>query len=184
MKELVKSQKDPKIKAKEFVKTIVDSQEYRDFNKYRKQLHGDQTAQNLLRKFKQKQIELQENGFNPSARKLSRRGGDIMSDDKIVRIFTMPQEFPCGPQSSCCGPIGQTEEEIRTLKDTVEEKLGLKVETLNVKNGKIMKKHRNILSMLRSFGWGVLPIFTLGGEVVCMGPTPDQIVNTLKEKME
>ena len=113
-----------------------------------------------------------------------------MSNDKIVRIFTMPQEFPCGPQSSCCGPIGQTEEEIRTLQNTVEKKLGLTVETLtvetlNVKDGKIMQNHRNILSTLRSLGWGVLPIVALGDKVVCMGlPTPDQIVDALRGKMK
>lgn len=31
-------------------------------------------------------------------------------NDKVAKNFTMKQQFPCGPQSSCCGPIGQREE--------------------------------------------------------------------------
>lgn len=56
----------------------------------------------------------------------------MTTNDKTVRIFIMPQQFPCGPQSSCCGPIGQTEEEIQAIKTTIESELGCRVEVLNV----------------------------------------------------
>ncbi len=92
-----------------------------------------------------------------------------MSDNHVVKIFSMPQEFPCGVGSSCCGPIGQTEEEINALKTGLEQRLQVKVETLNVKDGKAMREHRQILGLLRSFGWGVLPIIAVGDEVVSMG---------------
>lgn len=107
-----------------------------------------------------------------------------MSESKGVRIFTMPQEFPCGPQSSCCGPVGQTDEEIRALKDVVEKKLGMAVEILNVKDRRLMKGYGNIASTLNSFGWGILPIVVLDDEVVSMGiSSPDQVLDTLKEKI-
>ncbi|MDZ7402275.1 MAG: hypothetical protein ONB37_19130 [candidate division KSB1 bacterium] len=92
-----------------------------------------------------------------------------MSDNHVVKIFTMLQEFPCGVGSSCCGPIGQTEEEINAFKAGLEQKLNVKVETFDVKDGKAMRDHREILGLLRSFGWGVLPIIFVGDEVVSMG---------------
>jgi hypothetical protein len=49
--------------------------------------------------------------------------------NKVIKIFTMKQEFPCGPQSTCCGPVGQTEEEISELKNAIEG-LGLKEEII------------------------------------------------------
>lgn len=92
-----------------------------------------------------------------------------MSDNHVVKIFTMLQEFPCGVGSSCCGPIGQTEEEIDVFKTGLEQKLNVKVETFDVKDAKAMRNHRHILGLLRSFGWGVLPIIAIGDEVVSMG---------------
>lgn len=104
--------------------------------------------------------------------------------EKIIKIFTMPQEFPCGPGSECCGPIGETEEEIAALKQHLEKALGAVVQTFNVKNGTDMKEHRQILSVLRSFGWGVLPIITVNDEVVTMGnPAPEQAVEALQNKL-
>ena len=51
----------------------------------------------------------------------------LMSDKKKeVKIFTMEQQFPCGPKSSCCGPIGQSEQEVTSLKTAIE-KLDLEV---------------------------------------------------------
>lgn len=104
--------------------------------------------------------------------------------DKIVRIFMMPLQFPCGPQSSCCGPIGQTDEEIKTLKDAIEKNIGCNVEVLNLTNGSDMRKHLEILRLLRSFGPMASPIITLNGEVVSMGnPKPEEAVLAIKEKM-
>jgi len=98
----------------------------------------------------------------------------------------MPQEFPCGPQSSCCGPIGQTEEEIKVLKEHLEKNItGIRVETYNVVDGAQMKNHRNILTLLRSFGWGVLPIIAVNDEPVSMGvPDPQEAVKLIKNKLE
>ncbi len=104
--------------------------------------------------------------------------------DPEVRIFSMPQEFPCGPASECCGPIGQTEEELQTLKQGLERELGVQVQTFNVKNGADMKEHRQILALLRSFGWGVLPIIAVGDEVVSMGaPRVEDAAAAVRNKL-
>lgn len=102
-----------------------------------------------------------------------------------VKIFSMPQEFPCGPGSECCGPIGQTEEELQALKQGLERELGIPVRTFNVKNGADMKEHRKILALLRSFGWGVLPIIAVGDEVVSMGmPGVEDAVLAVRRKLQ
>lgn len=106
-----------------------------------------------------------------------------MNDNKSVRVFMMPQQFPCGPQSSCCGPIGQTEEEIQSLKSTIEKETGWLVEVVNVTNAHDMKNYPQIVRLLQSFGAMALPILALDGEVVSLGnPTPEQAVSAIKEK--
>lgn len=56
MEELVRKLNDPKTKAKEFAKAIVECEEYRNHIQYNEQLRKGQTAQYLLREFQQKQI--------------------------------------------------------------------------------------------------------------------------------
>jgi hypothetical protein len=96
----------------------------------------------------------------------------------------MPQQFPCGPDSACCGPIGQTEEEVQRLKNLLEKELACHVEVFNVTKGADMKDHLPIVRLFRSFGPMALPIIALDGEVVSMGiPTPGEAVLAVKEKM-
>lgn len=103
---------------------------------------------------------------------------------KVVRIFTMPLQFPCGPQSACCGPIGQSEEEVQKLKEQIEKNLSVKVEVKNILKGEEMKSHREILALFRSFGPMSLPIIAVEDEVVSMGnPTPEEAVEALREKV-
>lgn len=104
--------------------------------------------------------------------------------DKVVRIFTMPLQFPCGPQSDCCGPIGQSEEEIKNLKGLIEKGLHVKVEVRNVIKGEDMKDFRQISGLFRTFGPMSLPIIAIEDEVVCMGnPAPEEAIAALREKI-
>lgn len=108
----------------------------------------------------------------------------MATNNRTVRIFMMPQQFPCGPDSSCCGPIGQSEEEVQNLKAAMERELGYQVEVLNVLNGSQMKRHLPIVRLFRSFGPMALPIIALDGEVVSMGiPKPEEAVLAVKEKI-
>lgn len=105
--------------------------------------------------------------------------------NKIVKIFMMPQQFPCGPQSSCCGPTGQAEEEIQGLKEAISTELGCKVEVVNVIEKSQMKNYFSIIHLIGSFGPMALPIITLNDEVVSMGKSiPDEVIPAIREKIK
>jgi len=106
------------------------------------------------------------------------------NNHKLVRLFTMPQQFPCGPAAACCGPVGQTEEEIQELKKSIEKELSVPVEVRNVTSGKDMRDFRPISGLLRTFGPTSLPFIAIGDEVVSMGnPSPEEAVAALREKL-
>lgn len=108
----------------------------------------------------------------------------MTTNNKTVRIFMMPQQFPCGPQASCCGPIGQTEDYINALRDAIEKSTGFPVEIKDVTKGVEMKNHLPVLRLVRSFGPTALPIIAIDDEVVAMGsPTRDQAVEAIKMKI-
>jgi len=103
--------------------------------------------------------------------------------NKSVKIFTMPQQFPCGPNSSCCGPVGQSEEEVRKLKNAIKEKIDCDIEVINVLDGSKMKNHLPVVRLFRSLGAGAIPIITLNDEIISVGnPSPEEAVSLLKEK--
>jgi len=105
-----------------------------------------------------------------------------MDENQVLKIFMLPQEFPCGEQSSCCGPIGQSEEQIQSLKSSIEEELGYEVEVLNVKNEDHVKNHPQVLQLVQSLGPSALPILTLEDEVVSIGnPTPEKAIAEIRE---
>ncbi len=108
-----------------------------------------------------------------------------MSNNKTLRIFMLPQEFPCGEQSSCCGPIGQSEGEIKSLKSSIENQLDYKVEVLNVKDDDVMGNHPQVVKLFRSLGPTALPILALGDEVVSMAEiAPEKTIAAIREKVD
>ncbi len=108
----------------------------------------------------------------------------MSNNNKIVKIFTLPQRFPCGTEASCCGPIGQTDEEIESLKSTIKNNLNLETEVVNVEIDD-MRDYSAVLSLLHSFGAMALPIITLDDEVVSIGNAlPEEAISAIKEKMK
>ena len=107
-----------------------------------------------------------------------------MSEEKpIVGVFTMPQAFPCGKDSTCCGPIGQSDEEIAALKAAIEE-LGAAVEVHSVKKLEVIQRHPHVSKLLRTFGMGVVPILAVGNEVVGMAfPSAEEAVKAVQDKL-
>ncbi len=106
-----------------------------------------------------------------------------MSDQKTVKIFTMEQQFPCGPQSSCCGPIGQSEEEIMSLKNAIE-KLGIDVEICDIRKMKNLQENPQVFKLFRTFGPQAVPVITVGDEVACMGQSEtNEIISAIKGKL-
>ena len=107
----------------------------------------------------------------------------MTGEKRTVGIFTIPQEFPCEEESSCCGPVGQTEEEIAVLKAALEE-LGVEVEVHNVKERDLPEKHPNVSKLLRTFGMGAVPLLAIDEEVVGMGAASvEEAVRTVEEKL-
>lgn len=91
---------------------------------------------------------------------------------KNVRIYTMPQEMPCGPASSCCGPIGQTDEEIAQLRGGLEQMVpGVGVEVVNIRQQKLnFQRDAAALKVIQAFGPVALPVLAVDGQVVSLGP--------------
>ena len=89
-------------------------------------------------------------------------------NNKVAKIFTIEQQFPCGPQSSCCGPIGQNKEEVTALKNAIEK----------------LEKHPQVLKLFRTFGIKAIPVIILDDEIVCMGRSDvTEIVTFIKNKL-
>ncbi len=107
-----------------------------------------------------------------------------MNNCKTVRIFTMPQQFPCGTDSSCCGPVGLSEEEIQLLKNTIEKEMGCQVEMVDAMKGDEMKSHLEIVRLLRSFGPTALPIIAFDSDIVSMGTSdPEQVISAITSRI-
>lgn len=106
-----------------------------------------------------------------------------MAEQKTVKIFTMEQQFPCGPQSSCCGPIGQSEEEITSLKNGIE-KLGIDVEICDIRKTKNLQENPQVFKLFRTFGPQAIPVITVGDEVACIGQSEtNEIISAIKGKL-
>lgn len=105
------------------------------------------------------------------------------SNNKIVRIFTAPLQFPCGPNASCCGPIGQSDDDVKKLSTAIRN-LGVEVEVHNIMEDGFARRFPSVTSLLGSFGPGIVPILSIGDEVISMGtPTPEEAVHAVKERL-
>ncbi len=102
---------------------------------------------------------------------------------KVVKIFTLEQQFPCGPKSSCCGPIGQSEQEVMSLKNAIE-KLNVEVEIYDVQRLKNLQEHPQVFKLFRTFGPQAIPVITVGNEVACMGQSEiNETLLAIKSKL-
>ncbi len=108
-----------------------------------------------------------------------------MSDSlPTIRLYYLPQTFPCGVGSSCCGPVGQTTQDIEQYITALRKELGqVEVQTINVTGSLDPGRDAAAMRLLDSFGALALPIFALNGEVISMGPPNiDELVEILKGK--
>lgn len=110
----------------------------------------------------------------------------MSENSKTIRVYTMPQEMPCGPASSCCGPIGQTEHEIAEMRREIEERVpGVQVEVINIRQEKLrVQRDVAVLKVLQMFGPVALPVLAVNGEVVSIGPPRiSELAATLQTKL-
>ncbi len=107
----------------------------------------------------------------------------MSQNGQTVGVFTMPKESPGGEGSTCCGSVGQTEEEIAELRAALEG-LGFDVEVHDVKKPDVIQKHPNVLKLLRTFGMGAVPILAVEDKIVGMAfPSPEEAVKAVKENL-
>lgn len=106
-----------------------------------------------------------------------------MNNGKVVKIFTIEQQFPCGPKSSCCGPVGQSEQEVMILKNAIG-KLGVEVEIYDVQKIKNLQEYPQVFKLFRAFGPQAVPVITVDNEVACMGQSNiSETISAIKSKL-
>ena len=107
----------------------------------------------------------------------------MLNSGSNVGLFVLPQEFPCGEGSACCGPVGQTPEEITALRAALEA-AGVQVELHNTKDNDVVRKHPAVSRILHSVGPQATPICTVGEEVVSASSTcVEDVVSAVREKL-
>ncbi len=102
----------------------------------------------------------------------------------VVRIFTTPLQFPCGPGTTCCS-IGQSEEYIKTLVSALEGMgVSAKVHDIDGDGEELSSRFPSAWELLKDFGPGITPILSLNDEVVAMGvPTVEDALSVIQEKL-
>jgi len=101
----------------------------------------------------------------------------------VVRIYTAPLQFPCGPGTTCCS-VGQSDEYIGQLTSAIEN-MGVVVKVHYIeKDNDLGSRFPNAGVLLKEFGPGITPILSLNDEVIAMGvPTPEDALTLLREKL-
>jgi len=104
---------------------------------------------------------------------------------RVIQLYYLPQSFPCGPQSSCCGPVGQSDEELRNYMIEVETLLpGVRVQTIDVSKKLNLGRDLPAVKLLNTFGPAACPIFALNSEVISIGPpSMPELVELVKAKL-
>ncbi len=108
-----------------------------------------------------------------------------MNPPPLVRFYYAPLSFPCGPQSSCCGPTGQSEEDLNAWVNALKTSLpGLQVETIDATSQLDPQRDQAAMSLLNTFGAAACPLVAVDGEVVSMGPPKmDELTTIIRSKL-
>jgi cell fate (sporulation/competence/biofilm development) regulator YlbF (YheA/YmcA/DUF963 family) len=89
---LIKRQNDPKTKAKEFARAILECEEYENYIKNTEGINKDMEAQRLLRQFQEKQVELRWNGFDPKIMDELRELQFKINQNSTIQDFVKSQQ--------------------------------------------------------------------------------------------
>lgn len=106
-------------------------------------------------------------------------------DKHIIRVYFMPQSFPCGPQSSCCGPVGQSEKDLQNCVNRLQEALPeAPVECIDISQPLNMARDLAVIKLLKSYGPRACPVIVLDTEVLSVGfPPGPELLALLKTKL-
>lgn len=101
-----------------------------------------------------------------------------------VSVVYYPQFFPCGPSSACCGPVGQSQEEVNRYVQRLQQELpDAEVRLVDATQPDELASEPAAARLLNSFGAAGCPLFVVNGQVVAMGPPQmDELVAMLKEQ--
>jgi hypothetical protein len=97
----------------------------------------------------------------------------------IVKIFTAPLQFPCGPGTTCCS-VGQSAETVSLFISALTG-LGLNIKVYNIEeNGEeLFTKYPDAGELLKEFGPGITPILIMNDEVLGVGVATPEIARTI-----
>ena len=88
-----------------------------------------------------------------------------------VRLYFAPLSYPCGPKSSCCGPDGQSEEDVASWKTAIETEIpDVEVETIDVTQPPRPDRDEPVTKLLKSYGQQACPIIAIQDKVLSLGP--------------
>lgn len=105
-------------------------------------------------------------------------------ENHSVTIFTLPQKFPCGQKSTCCGPVGQSEEDVNALRQGIEKAFNIQATVTNLKDGDAMQGHSEVVKLFNNFGPKSTPMLAVDGKVVSMGnPRVENAIDVLRSKI-
>lgn len=103
----------------------------------------------------------------------------------VIRVYYAPQTFPCGQQSTCCGPMGQSKEELERYKVSLEKEFpGAHVRFIDASQQLDPKLDAAALNLIFAFGDSACPLFAVGEEIVSMGPPElSELAGIIRGKM-
>ncbi len=98
----------------------------------------------------------------------------MSKQEQTVHLYYSPQQFPCGENSTCCGPVGQGVEELNGYVDALKQSLpSISVELVDVSEMDGTKTDHAgtaVIKLVKSFGNQACPVFVFAGDVLSMGP--------------
>jgi len=103
-----------------------------------------------------------------------------------ILLYYAPLSFPCGAQSTCCGPVGQTEDELRGYVAELSRSFpDVPVTLIDTSQKLRLPRDGAALKLISSFGRSVCPIFAVNGDVISMGPPAmPELLALLRDKLQ
>jgi len=100
-----------------------------------------------------------------------------------IKIFTLKRQ-PGPGDYTCCGPVGQTSEQIQDLQSAIETATGVQVEVYNVGRFGAEPPPRLVVDLMSTSGVKALPIVIMNDEVVSTGKVnPEPVIASIKAKL-
>ncbi|GAK56685.1 hypothetical protein U27_03648 [Candidatus Vecturithrix granuli] len=100
-----------------------------------------------------------------------------------IKMFILKRQ-PGPGGYTCCGPIGQTSEQIQDLQAAIESATGCQVEVYNVGRFGAEQPPRMVVDLMSTLGIKALPIVIMNDEAVSIGKvTPEPIIAAIKAKL-